>query len=298
MSGSRSLFGILLTRIARLFFASGQGVFLPVWPSGGGCHAHGSADQAPPRLRFRHLRERGSRGKDPLQSSSILFNPLQSSSILFNPLQSFSIAPPSIQHGSRPDPRFGSLSGSTDPDQDRPLQSFAILCNPLQSFSILFNRPSIDPAWIPPRFGSLSGSTDPDQDRPLQSFSIAPPSIQHGSRPDPRFGSLSGSADPDQDRRTGAVPVSGPDQDRLGEDVRGDPRAPILIRIVGGGRRAILFSIPIRIGSRPCRSPAMAGRGGILIRIDPAPSRTIPLQRNVSEIPILSSRIVPKKRKK
>ena len=207
MSGSRSLFGILLTRIARLFFASGQGVFLPVWPSGGGCHAHGSADQAPPRLRFRHLRERGSRGKDPLQSSSILFNP-------------------------------------------------------------------------------------------LQSFSIAPPSIQHGSRPDPRFGSLSGSADPDQDRRTGAVPVSGPDQDRLGEDVRGDPRAPILIRIVGGGRRAILFSIPIRIGSRPCRSPAMAGRGGILIRIDPAPSRTIPLQRNVSEIPILSSRIVPKKRKK
>ena len=28
--------------------------------------------------------------------------------------------------------------------------------------------------------------------------------------------------------------MSGPDHDRLGEDVRGDPRAPILIRIVGG----------------------------------------------------------------
>merc|ERR1711911_34882 len=189
MSGSRSLFWILLTRIARLFFASGQGVFLPVWPSGGGCHAHGSADQAPPRLRFRHLRERGSRGKDPLQSSSILFNPLQSFAILCNPFQS-----PLLRSSMDPAP-----IPDLDPCRGRPILIRIDLFNPLQSSSILFNRPSFDPAWIPPRFGSLSGS-----------------------------------ADPDQDRRAGAVPVSGPDQDRLGEDVRGDPRAPILIRIVGG----------------------------------------------------------------
>ena len=55
--------------VAGDFGGRGERLLLAVRQGGGGRHAHGPADQAAPRLRLRHLRERGDGGqsvRDPL----------------------------------------------------------------------------------------------------------------------------------------------------------------------------------------------------------------------------------------